>query len=292
MTRANQGARFREYAALVRGGASRERSSAVGIQELYDVAAAFVARNPTLSPYMNHGYWTYATADDRQASENLMQKVVMGIEMRCAGFDCFTEPVLDVACGLGGGARFLSNRWRSESIYGINITERQLEVCRRTAPACVFARMDATDLKFANAQFGSIICIEAAFQFRTRERFIEQAFRTLKPGGVLALTDALLTEEAHVEPHKYSAHYPAENYLPSVSDYRSMILGAGFCSCDILDITEEGSRSFFRYMIKALHERWLDGTLSLESLRWQLDSLYLIDCVLMHEMLCFATKSP
>jgi hypothetical protein len=45
------------------------------------MGAIAVGRNPTLSAYMNHGYWTCATTDDRRASENLMEKVV-GIKTR------------------------------------------------------------------------------------------------------------------------------------------------------------------------------------------------------------------
>ena len=40
--------------------------------------------------------------------------------------------------------------------------------------------MDATELDFRDNSFDSIICVEAAFHFDTREKFVREAYRVLK----------------------------------------------------------------------------------------------------------------
>src|SRR5262249_23353750 len=78
-----------------------------------------------------------------------------------------------------------------EMITGINISDAQIADARARAPSCTFQVMNATELDFPDNHFDAVICIEAACHFDTRDKFLKEAHRVLKPGGSLALSDQL-----------------------------------------------------------------------------------------------------
>jgi SAM-dependent methyltransferase len=100
------------------------------------------------------------------------------------------DRVLDVACGFGGTLARLDRMTPRLELVGINVDPRQLAVARRSLPERVMlVRGDACALPFASARFDRVLCIEAAFHFASRRRFLAEAARVLAPGGRIVLTD-------------------------------------------------------------------------------------------------------
>ena len=82
------------------------------------------------------------------------------------------------------------------------------------------------------------MCLEAAFHFNTRERFLAEAWRVLRPGGFLALSDLLMAPGALLA--------PAENYLPDGAAYADLLERCGFHDVVVVDVTRETWRAFRR----------------------------------------------
>jgi ubiquinone/menaquinone biosynthesis C-methylase UbiE len=180
------------------------------------------------SLFANYGYWNEDTTSAREACENLMDRLMAMMPSR-------QGRVLDVACGLGATSRHLAHRFGAGNVTGINISPKQLEVCRETSPGSHFVEMDATRLDFADASFDHIVCVEAAFHFDPRRRFLEEALRILKPGGALVLSDIL----HDLWGEKLNPLLLPKNHLADPEAYTRLLTEVGFTGARTEDVTIE-----------------------------------------------------
>jgi ubiquinone/menaquinone biosynthesis C-methylase UbiE len=180
------------------------------------------------SYFANYGYWTPETTSARESCENLMEKLLSYVPDT-------QGTILDVACGLGATTRHLTTRFPVDNITAVDISEKNLETGRRNAPGVTFLCMDATKLEFPDSCFDAIISVEAALHFQTREAFLREALRVLKPGGRLVLSDVLHDRWTDV----VSPLLPAENHVESPDHYWEILERAGFSSVVVEDVTEQ-----------------------------------------------------
>jgi ubiquinone/menaquinone biosynthesis C-methylase UbiE len=165
--------------------------------------------------------------------------------------------IVDVACGRGGTTRYIANYYDPANIMGINISPEQIAVCRDRLPNIRFEEMDAANLEFDDNSIDNILCVEAACHFNTREKFLKEALRVLKPGGCLSLADPLLRRETEIQPRA--------NYLETATEYRQVCLNAGFARAEIYDITEECWNRFTAYQMNKARERLQTGMAPFQS---------------------------
>jgi len=206
--------------------------------------------------FFNYGYWKGGVSSIEIAQINLIETLVDFFQAKDGN-------ILDVACGKGASSKFLTKYFDPGHITGINISEHQLEVCKVVAPECTFKLMDATRLQFENLSYDNILCIESALHFKTRDKFFNEAYRILRPGGRLAMSDLLMDYEVLERMVRTNLRgeltknqmmileaHPKENYVPNLSVYRDNILKAGFRHVRVEDVTEHYPKAIGEYEFK------------------------------------------
>jgi cyclopropane fatty-acyl-phospholipid synthase-like methyltransferase len=153
-------------------------------------------------PVVNMGYWPGIGTDEPQAIERavyaLFDRVAEGARLE-AGMH-----VLDAGCGFGTNGLHLLEKHGAGKVTGLNVSAVQLETAaRRTQAAGMEQRVEwilgsVTKMPVADASVDRVVSVEAAFHFDTRDHFFAEAFRVLRPGGVLSMVDLVASPPRHV----------------------------------------------------------------------------------------------
>jgi fatty-acid O-methyltransferase len=99
--------------------------------------------------------------------------------------------VLEVGCGRGGGASYLTRALEPTAYVGLDLSAAAIEFCRRRhqVAGLEFVQGDAEDLPFPDASFDAVINIESSHFYPHFDQFLKEVTRVLRPGGVFLYAD-------------------------------------------------------------------------------------------------------
>ena len=143
---------------------------------------------------LHWGYWDEPDAPDlsvagyTRAMQNLTRQHLIHLDLKPG------QRLLDVGCGMGGTLALLNEEFEGLDMVGVNIDDRQLVLARASVQAregnsIDFVQADACALPFPDHSVDVILSIECIFHFSSRERYLAEVKRVLKPGGRLVVSD-------------------------------------------------------------------------------------------------------
>ena len=144
--------------------------------------------------------------------------------------------VLDVACGRGKSSYMIAQLCPGCSVTGVDLLPENIQVARTlfgNSPGLDYVVGDAMNLEIADESVDRVHCLEAAFHFPDRARFLREAYRVLRQGGSLAIVDfAWKTADGHrlrdEEPAKLARQTWQFDDFSSIEEYRQDARDAGF----------------------------------------------------------------
>jgi ubiquinone/menaquinone biosynthesis C-methylase UbiE len=99
--------------------------------------------------------------------------------------------VLEVSCGHGGGASYLTRTLKPAAYTGLDSNPDGIAYCRRRhiLPGLDFVHGDAENLPFPEESFDAVINIEASHAYPQLANFLAEVARVLRPDGHFLYAD-------------------------------------------------------------------------------------------------------
>jgi len=144
--------------------------------------------------------------------------------------------VLDIGCGVGGPAREIAH-FTGAHITGININDYQISRARRYAVVHGlqnkqdFVKGDFMKMPLENNTFDACYAIEATPHAASLKGVYAEAFRVLKPGGVFACYEWVLTDKydhSNAEHQRIAKGIKLGCSLVTVKETLDALTSAGF----------------------------------------------------------------
>jgi microcystin synthetase protein McyJ len=189
-------------------------------------------------PYANYGYWLRDNMTIDEACDAMTDLVATALELK------ESDHLLECGCGYGASAIYLAQKYQPAKILGLDVSEVRIEEGQGMVreygleEKVAIAFGDAAKMpEIATASFDKIMAIECAFHFNTRQLFFQEAFRVLKPGGILVVVDILPAKDFPLEQHTLEeiryflsadVRMYADTNIYSQQTYEEYLQAAGF----------------------------------------------------------------
>jgi tocopherol O-methyltransferase len=195
--------------------------------------------------HVHHGFWATGRESRLEAVEMLVDFMATRLDLAPG------QTICDIGCGYGATAVRLAER-HGVHVTGVTVSGVQATIASaksRSHGGIAILHRDWLRNGFPNGQFDRAYAIESSEHMPDKRRFFAEAYRTLRPGGRLAVCAWL----ARDRPRPWEARYLLEpicreGRLPSLGDegdYRRLAAAAGFTVAECEDLSSRVRRTWY-----------------------------------------------
>lgn len=155
--------------------------------------------------------------------------------------------VLDAGCGVGGASIYIAKHTQA-SVVGITLVKEQVMEAKNNAVKAKLDKLpkfivgDYTNTGLKSGTFDVVFGIESVCYSEPKKSFLDEAYRLLKPGGVLVLTDGYRMREAKNDSERRAFAEFCDGWrlynLVTYQEMSKLIKSAGFVSLKVESKTE------------------------------------------------------
>jgi tocopherol O-methyltransferase len=221
---------------------AKEPQSTAAVASHYDELDRFYRE--IWGEHVHHGYW----ATGRESADQAAAALVELVETRLQLSPSLT--VCDIGCGYGATAQQIAER-NDLQITGLTVSAVQAERARRRRPSkgdLSFLERDWLANGLPDASFDRAFAIESSEHMADKQGFFDEAFRVLKPGGLVAVCAWLARENPRpwevkhlLEPICREGRLPS---LGSATEYGGLAQKAGFSLLTFEDLSHRVRRTW------------------------------------------------
>ena len=219
--------------------------------------------------HVHHGLWRTGDETPEVAVQQLVDHVAEQARLQP------DDAVCDVGAGYGATARHLAKHYAAQ-VTALTISPAQYEYARSREPDTAnptYLLRDWLANDLPAGTFDAVVSIECISHVPDKQRFFDEAFRVLRPGGRLVFCAWLAPDQPSPREVRHLLEpICREGQLPSLADaseYRTMMTDAGFALDGFEDLSLQVRRTWsicIRRVVAALfrdrrYVRYLlDGT--------------------------------
>ena len=210
------------------------------------------------------GYWDRGITTAKEACQNLMEEILSYIPEK-------KGRILDLACTNGANTEFLLKYYPSEAVTGVCFGKDEFNKAKNNAPGVKFLQAIIPNLREPDGSFDTIINVESLSSCPLGIQWLEEAIRTLKPGGYLLLAEVLSLSPN--SPWRKKNGYRAVP-VTTAEEFNDLLCGLGLKEVKIYDATSFSWEPFHKNISSFLWEKQLANEIDEKILKEVESSLY------------------
>ena len=179
--------------------------------------------------------------------------------------------VLDVGCGIGGSAAYMSNEYGAE-VLGVDLSTNMIDIAIERygdMPGVDFQVVDIMDVDYPENSFDVIYSRDTILHIAEKKELFKKFNKWLTPGGKLMISDYCRGDQEHSK--EFTSYVADRDYqLVTLNEYGSLIEKAGFSNVGVSDRSSQFRNVLERELVGLRTMESSDDSIDLE------DSEYLI----------------